>query len=101
MDTGCGISAAIRQRSTGAPLEVARLLSTRPMIVTVMGVTAGAAAFYAVSPSFRNVLFGVSATNPFAAIGGAALVLSIALVTTLIAVSGVMRVSPASVLREE
>jgi len=48
-----------------------------------------------------NVLFGVSATNPLAVIGGAALVLSIALVTTLVAVSGAIRVSPASVLREE
>jgi ABC-type lipoprotein release transport system permease subunit len=49
----------------------------------------------------RNVLFGVSATDPLAIIGGAALVLFIALVTTMVAVNGAMRVSPASVLREE
>jgi putative ABC transport system permease protein len=80
---------------------VARLLSAQPMMVASLGVAAGAAAFYAASPLFRNVLFGVSATDPLAVIGGAALVLLIALLTTMVAVSGAMRVSPALVLREE
>jgi ABC-type lipoprotein release transport system permease subunit len=83
------------------PADVARLLSARPMLVATLGVAAGAAGFYTVSPLFGNVLFGVSATNPFAVICGAALVLFIALVTTLVAVSGAIRVSPASVLRGE
>jgi hypothetical protein len=52
-------------------------------------------------PRFRNVLFGISATDPLAVIGGAALVLFIALVTTMVAVSGAMRASPSSALREE
>jgi ABC-type antimicrobial peptide transport system permease subunit len=91
----------IRMALGAAPLEVARLLSARPMMVAGLGVAAGAAAFYAASPLFRNVLFGVSATDPLAVIGGAALVLFIALLTTMVAVSGAMRVSPASVLREE
>jgi hypothetical protein len=91
----------IRMALGAAPLEVARLLSARPMLVASLGVAAGAAAFYAASPLFRNVLFGVSATDPLAVIGGAALVLSIAMLTTMVAVSGAMRVSPASVLREE
>ncbi len=71
------------------------------MLVTILGVVAGTAAFYTVSPLLSNVLFGVSATNPFAVICGAALVLLIALVTTLVAVGGALRVSPASILREE
>jgi len=91
----------IRLALGAGPLEVARLLSARPMMVAGMGVAVGAAAFYAASPLFRNVLFGVSPTDPLAVIGGAALVLLIALLTTLIAVSGAMRLSPASVLREE
>jgi predicted permease len=91
----------IRVALGAPPVAVARLLSARPMMVAAVGVAAGAAAFYAVSPLFRNVLFGISATDPLAVIGGAALVLLIALVTTLIAVSGAMRVSPASILREE
>ena len=91
----------IRMALGAAPLEVARLLSARPMMVASLGVAAGAAAFYAASPLFRNVLFGVSATDPLAVIGGAALVLLIALLTTMVAVSGAMRVSPALVLREE
>jgi ABC-type lipoprotein release transport system permease subunit len=66
-----------------------------------MGVAAGTVAFQAVSPLFRNVLFGVSASDPLAVIGGAAMVLAIALITTLIAVKTAVRVSPASVLREE
>jgi len=49
---------------------------------------------------FRNVLFGISATDSLAVIGGAALVLLIALVTKMVAVSGAMRVSPSSALRE-
>ena len=91
----------IRMALGAAPLEVARLLSALPMMVASLGVAAGAAAFYAASPLFRNVLFGVSATDPLAVIGGAALVLLIALLTTMVAVSGAMRVSPALVLREE
>jgi putative ABC transport system permease protein len=83
------------------PVDVARLLAARPMLVASVGVAAGTVAFHAVSPLFRNVLFGVSATDPLAVIGGAATVLAIALVTTLIAVNGAIRVSPASVLREE
>jgi ABC-type lipoprotein release transport system permease subunit len=71
------------------------------MLVATLGVAAGAAGFYAVSPLLRNVLFGTSAINPFAVICGAALVLFIALVATLVAVNGAIRVSPASVLREE
>jgi ABC-type lipoprotein release transport system permease subunit len=68
------------------------------MLVASLGVAVGAAAF---TPLFRNVLFGISATDPLAVIGGAALVLFIALVTTMVAVSGAMRVSPSSALREE
>ena len=85
--------------------HVKRLMLLRSVLActlaATMGVAAGAAAFYAVSPLFRNVPFGVSATNPFAVICGAAFVLLIALVTTLVAVRGAIRVSPASVLREE
>jgi len=91
----------IRMALGAPPVEVARLLAARPLLVATMGVAAGAAAFCPMRPLFRNVLFGVSATNPLAVIGGAALVVLIALVTTLIAVSGAIRVSPASVLREE
>jgi predicted lysophospholipase L1 biosynthesis ABC-type transport system permease subunit len=92
---------AIRVALGAPPVEVARLLSARPMLVATLGVVAGAAVFYAISPLFSNVVFGVSATNPAVVICGAALVLVIALVTTLIAVGGALRVSPASVLREE
>jgi hypothetical protein len=56
----------IRMALGASPVGVAHLLSARPMLVTTLGVAAGAAAFYAVSPLFRNLLFGVSATNPFA-----------------------------------
>jgi predicted permease len=91
----------IRTALGASPVDVARLLSARPMLVATIGVAAGAAAFYAVSPLFRNVLFGVSATNPVVVISGAALVLLIALVTTLVAVGGALRVSPASVIRAE
>jgi predicted permease len=91
----------IRMALGALPADVARLLSMRPMMVATLGVAAGTAGFYAVSPLFRNVLFGVSPTNPFAPILGVALVLLIALVTTLVAVSSAIRVSPPSVLREE
>jgi len=91
----------IRMALGALPADVARLLSTRPMVVATLGVTAGTAGFYAVSPLFRNVLFGVSPTNPFAPIFGAALVLLVAMVTTLAAVGGAIHVSLASVLREE
>jgi hypothetical protein len=71
------------------------------MMAAGVGVAAGAAAFNTASQLFRNVLFGVSPTDPLAVIGSAALVLFIALVTTLVAVSAAMRMNPASVLREE
>lgn len=91
----------IRMALGARPVDVARLLAARPMLVASMGVAAGTVAFHAVSPLFRNVLFGVSATDPLAVIGGAAMVLAIALITTLIAVNGAIHVSPTSVLREE
>jgi predicted permease len=91
----------IRMALGARPVDLARLLAARPMLVASMGVAAGTVAFQAVSSLFRNVLFGVSASDPLAVIGGAAIVLAITLITTLIAVNGAIRVSPASVLREE
>lgn len=86
----------------GAPaFQIARLLSAQPMLIAVLGVAAGIAGFYAVSPLLGNFLFGISAGSPLVVVCGAALVLFITLATSLVAISDAIRLDPAAVLREE
>jgi hypothetical protein len=47
----------IRMALGAAPLELARLLSARPMLVASLGVAVGAAAFYAASPPVPKCSF--------------------------------------------
>ncbi len=92
-----GIRVALGARAA----DVLRLFSTRPMRFTVLGVVLGMAGFYAATPAFRSVLFGVSSTDPLTLILSVAGVLLIALLATMVAVTGALRVDPASVLRDE
>lgn len=81
--------------------DVVRLFSAQPLRFAGLGVVLGWVGFYAATPGFRSVLFGVTPTNPVTMAWAAAAVLLIALAATLIAVMGALRVDPAAVLREE
>jgi ABC-type antimicrobial peptide transport system permease subunit len=92
-----GIRVALGARAS----DVLRLFSARPLWFTGLGVLLGVAGFYTATPAFNSVLYGVSPADPVAMASAAAAVLSIALVATLVAVKGALRVDPAVVLREE
>ena len=92
-----GIRVALGARAA----DVLGLFSARPMLFAGLGVLLGVAGFYAATPSFHSVLYEVSSTDPITLISAVAVVLSITLAATIIAVGGALRVDPAIVLRNE
>jgi putative ABC transport system permease protein len=54
----------IRMALGAPPVDVARLLAAQPMLVAAMGVAAGAAAFYAVSPAMFCLAFRPPIRSP-------------------------------------
>lgn len=92
-----GIRVALGARAA----DVLRLFSARPLRAAGIGVLVGVAGFYAITPAFRSVLYEVSSTDPITVVSAVAAVLAIALGSTLVAVSGALRVDPAIVLRDE
>jgi predicted permease len=81
--------------------DVLRLLSSRPLRVAGLGVILGVAAFYAVTPAFKSVLYEVQPADPMTLGGTALLVLAIATAATLVAVWEALSVDPSVVLRDE
>jgi len=81
--------------------DVFRLLSSRPLRFSGLGVLLGVAAFYAVAPEFRSVLYEVPPADPITLGAAAASVLAIAMAATLVASWGALHVDPAVVLRDE
>ena len=83
------------------PTDVLRLFGARPIGFAGLGIAAGLAAFYAVTPAFRSVLYEVSPADPASMMTAAGLMLAVALAATLVAVNGALRVDPGAVLRQE
>jgi FtsX-like permease family len=81
--------------------DVFRLLSSRPLRFTALGVICGLAGFYAAAPAFRSVLYDPAPADPVTMGAAAAGVLAIAMAATLVAIWGAVRVDPAMVLRDE
>lgn len=81
--------------------DILGILSTRPLLLVASGVSAGAVAFFMAAPLFRTVLYEVPAMNPPSLAAAVALVLAVSALATWAAVRSALRMSPASVLREE
>ena len=75
--------------------------SSRPLRYAVSGMALGLLGFWAATPAFRSLLYEVSSSDPWNMICAAAAVLLIALISTLVAAGGALRLDPAAVLREE
>ena len=82
-------------------MQVLRMLAAKPMVIASVGVAAGVGVFLLLVPTLGGMLYGVSAHDPIALTCAAATVLGISGSTTLVAACAALRVSPASVLREE
>lgn len=81
--------------------DILRRFSARPLRYAALGMTLGIAGFWAATPAFRSLLYEVSSSDPRNMVAASAAVLLIALVSTLIAAGGALRLDPAAVLREE
>lgn len=92
-----GIRMALGARAA----DILRILAVRPLQLVAVGVATGAGSFFALTPLFRNVLYGVPAENLRTFAGAIVMVLSTASVATWGAVRVALQTSPASVLREE
>jgi len=91
----------IRMALGAPPAGVIRLFSARPMLCALTGAICGTSAFYASAPFFRDLLYETLPRDPSAICGAVVAVLLVALIATLTAVAGALRIQPATVLREE
>ncbi len=82
-------------------LNVIKLVVQRGMVLALIGVVVGAAAAAALSSLLRSVLYGISAIDPAAFAGAAALLLCVAFLANYIPARRAARVDPMIALRNE
>jgi len=78
-----------------------RMVVRHGITLTMIGVAIGLVGSWAATRSLKNLLFGISATDPATFAGVAALLTVIALAACWIPAWRASRVDPISVLREE
>lgn len=81
--------------------DILRRFSARPLRYAAIGLAFGILSFWAVTPAFRSLLYEISSSDPRNMLQASAMVLLIALASTLVAAGGALRLDPATVLRDE
>jgi ABC-type lipoprotein release transport system permease subunit len=81
--------------------DVQHLIVCQTLRPITIGLLIGIAAAAAASRALESVLFGISPLDPIAFIGAALLLLSVALVATLLPTREALKVDPVSALRSE
>ena len=92
-----GIRVALGAR----PADVIKLVLSRGMLLTAIGVVLGVAGALALVRTVRALLYGVEPTDPVSFAGVAGLLLVVALVACWLPTRNAMRVDPAAALRVE
>jgi putative ABC transport system permease protein len=90
----------IRMALGASARRIVREIATGATRLTLVGIVVGAAAGVALAQMLRSVLYGVTATDPRTPLGVSLLLLLVTLLATLIPAWRVLRVNPATVLRE-
>jgi predicted permease len=86
----------------GAPvLEVLRLVLGEALVVACIGVVIGIAVGLGMAQGISSFLYGLSATDPYAFLGAAAVLITSAFLATLLPAIRAIRLDPATVLRHE
>lgn len=91
----------IRVALGAAKRDVLRLVLEKSMTPVVIGAAVGAAACFGVSRLLSSLLFGVSALDPLALAGAAAVVVGVALVASVVPARRALGVDPMATLRHE
>jgi putative ABC transport system permease protein len=90
----------IRMALGASARRIVREIATGATRLTLVGIVVGAAGGVALAQMLRSVLYGVTATDPRTPVAVSLLLLLVTLVATLIPAWRVLRVNPATVLRE-
>lgn len=92
---------AIRVALGAKPVDVLKTFLARNLKLVMMGVIVGVMIALATTRLMHSLLFGISPTDPLTFVGASALLAVVPLAATLVPTRKTMRISPASVLRQE
>jgi putative ABC transport system permease protein len=91
----------LRMALDASAVDVTRMVIRQGIVLTGVGIATGLAASWAATRALKNLLYGVSATDPITFVSVAALLTLIALAACWIPARRASRVDPIVVLRDE
>ena len=91
----------VRMALGAQPGDVRRIIVVRGLILTLAGMAIGIAGSFGVARFLKTLLFGVSATSPWVFVSVAGVLLTVALLASVIPARRAIRIDPIVALRFE